>query len=295
MARTLEAIRRKINTAGDLQSIVRTMKGLAAANIRQFQRAVESLAEYRRVIELGLQVLLKEGPGPVVLAKGESAQRLAAVVYGSDQGMCGRFNQQITSHALAQMDAFGVPGEDRTVLAVGGFIVPLLELAGHEVAERLTPPGSVAAITHLVQEVLLRVQDWYESEAVGQVVLFYNESLGGALYRPYTHRLVPVDMQWLGSLQKKDWESRSLPLVTMEWRPLFSTLLHEHFFIELYRASAESLASENASRLGAMQRAERNIEERLEQLTAQFRHQRQTSITEELFDIVAGFEALSQQ
>ena len=104
MARTLEAIRRKINTAEDLQSIVRTMKGLAAANIRQFLKAVESLGEYRRAIELGFQALLKEGPGPVVLAKGESAQRLAAVIFGTDQGMCGRFNHQVVSHALAEMD-----------------------------------------------------------------------------------------------------------------------------------------------------------------------------------------------
>ena len=295
MARTLEAIRRKIGTVEDLQSIVRTMKGLAAANIRQFLKAVESLGEYRRAIELGFQALLKEGPGPVVLAGGESAQRLAAVVFGTDQGMCGRFNHQVVSHALAEMDGFGVPTERRTVLAVGGLIAPLLELAGQPVAERLTPPSSAAAITYLVQEVLLQVQGWYESEEVGQVVLFYNESLGGALYRPHTHPLVPVDMEWLGRLQEEKWESRSAPLVTMEWRRLLSTLLHQHFFIELYRASAESLASENASRLGSMQRAERNIEERLEELTRDFRHQRQTTITEELFDIVAGFEALSQQ
>ncbi len=294
MAQTLEILRRKIGTAQDLQSIVRTMKGLAAANIRQFLRAVESLGEYRRTIELGFQALLREGPGPVVLAKGESAQRLAAVVFGSDQGMCGRFNQQVASHALAEMEAWGVPTERRTVLTVGRLIVPLLE-APDPVAERLTPPSSAAAITYLVHEVLLRVEQWYRSEEVGQVVLFYNESLGGALYRPHTHRLVPVDMDWLGALRGKVWESRSAPLLTMDWRRLFSKLLREHFFIELYRASAESLASENASRLGAMQRAERNIEERLEELNRSFRHQRQTSITEELLDIVAGFEALSQE
>jgi len=295
MARTLEAIRRKINTAEDLQSIVRTMKGLAAANIRQFLRAVESLGEYRRTIELGFQALLKEGPGPVVLAKGESAERLAAILFGTDQGMCGRFNHQVVSHALAEMERFGVPTERRTILAVGGLIVPLLELAGQPVAEQLTPPSSAAAITHLVQEVLLRVEGWHESQEVAHVVLFYNESLGSAVYRPHTHPLVPVDMEWLGRLQQEKWESRSAPLVTMEWRRLLSTLLRQHFFIELYRASAESLASENASRLGSMQRAERNIDERLEELTRDFRHQRQTSITEELFDIIAGFEALRRQ
>jgi F-type H+-transporting ATPase subunit gamma len=61
-----------------------------------------------------------------------------------------------------------------------------------------------------------------------------------------------------------------------------------------YRAFAESLASENASRLAAMQAAERSIDERLEELRGEFRYQRQHAITEELLDIVSGFEALNE-
>ena len=70
-------------------------------------------------------------------------------------------------------------------------------------------------------------------------------------------------------------------------------MIRQYLFVSLYRAFAESLASENASRLRAMQAAEENITERLEELNAQFRSERQSAITEELFDIVAGFEALT--
>jgi len=79
----------------------------------------------------------------------------------------------------------------------------------------------------------------------------------------------------------------------MEWDGLFSSLIREYLFVSLYRAFAESLASENASRLASMQVAERNIEDRLVDLSAQFHQQRQSSIDEELFDLVAGFEALT--
>jgi len=65
-------------------------------------------------------------------------------------------------------------------------------------------------------------------------------------------------------------------------------------FISLFRAFAESLASENASRLASMQGAERNIQEQLSELTMQYHQQRQMSITEELLDIVSGFEALKK-
>jgi F-type H+-transporting ATPase subunit gamma len=78
----------------------------------------------------------------------------------------------------------------------------------------------------------------------------------------------------------------------MDWNRLFSSLIQQYLFVSLYRAFAESLASENAGRLASMQAAERNIEDLLEELNSQFQQQRQSSITEELLDIVAGFEAL---
>jgi F-type H+-transporting ATPase subunit gamma len=72
-------------------------------------------------------------------------------------------------------------------------------------------------------------------------------------------------------------------------------LIREYLFISLFRACAESLASENASRLAAMQRAEKNIGELLEDLNRTFHRLRQNSIDEELFDVVSGFEALSTE
>jgi len=80
----------------------------------------------------------------------------------------------------------------------------------------------------------------------------------------------------------------------MDWDRLFSSLIHEYLFVSLYRAFAESLESENASRLASMQGAEKNIEEMLSGLKTHFQQQRQMSITGELLDIVAGFEALNK-
>jgi F-type H+-transporting ATPase subunit gamma len=70
-------------------------------------------------------------------------------------------------------------------------------------------------------------------------------------------------------------------------------LIREYLFVSLFRACAESLASENASRLAAMQRADKNIDELLEDLQKTFHRLRQSGIDEELFDVISGFEALS--
>jgi F-type H+-transporting ATPase subunit gamma len=71
-----------------------------------------------------------------------------------------------------------------------------------------------------------------------------------------------------------------------------SALIREYLFISLFKACAESLASENASRLAAMERADKNIVDLLERLRGSFHRLRQSGIDEELFDVVAGFEAL---
>ena len=289
----LEAIRKSIATAEDLQSVVKTMKGVAAANIRQFERAVESLADYARTVELGLQVLLASRPQHARAPSQDEPAALGAVVFGSDQGLCGRFNVQIAGHAAAGIREMAGPGAARRILAVGTRIIPLLATDDLAVDEQVAPATSLAQIGPLVRDVLMRIEAWRAGGTVDRVVLFFNESLGGALYRPRTQRLLPVDAEWFDDLSGREWPSRCLPIFTVEWDGLFSSLIREHFWVSLFRASAESLAGENASRLASMQAAERNIEERLAELAMHYRLSRQHSITEELLDIISGFEALA--
>jgi F-type H+-transporting ATPase subunit gamma len=145
----------------------------------------------------------------------------------------------------------------------------------------------------MMQEVLFKIEDWRLQHEIEQIVLFYNKLLSGARSEPTMLFLLPLDPQWLHDLAERAWDSRTLPFYTMDWQQLFSSLIRHYFFVALYRAVAESLASENASRLSAMQAAEKGIEERLDELNAQYQRQRQNAITVELLDIVSGFEALT--
>ena len=82
---------------------------------------------------------------------------------------------------------------------------------------------------------------------------------------------------------------------TVAEEELLLSLQREYLFVSLFRASAESLSSENAARIQSMQSAERNITERLSELRSEFHQSRQTSITEELLDVVSGFEVLRRK
>jgi F-type H+-transporting ATPase subunit gamma len=291
---TIESLKRKIKSAEDLRSVVSTMKALAAVSIRQYEKAVESLAEYNRTVEMGFQIVLKQNPRGFSMAQPVLNERLGAVVFGSDQGMAGQFNEVIARYAVNKMDELQIMAENRTLLAVGLRVLARLEEAGQPVEDLVYLPGSLAAITPIVQEMVLKIEAWRSQREIDRFVLFFNRPISGVSYRPHTLYLLPVAPGWFQNLEHKPWPCRVLPFFTMDWNKLFSLLIREYLFVSLYRAVAESLASENASRLASMQAAEKNIEDRLEELKAQFHQQRQISIDEELFDLVAGFEAVTQ-
>jgi F-type H+-transporting ATPase subunit gamma len=172
-------------------------------------------------------------------------------------------------------------------------VADYVEDAGQPVDELMATPSSTAGITPLVQEIIMVIEEWHFRHNVDHFMLFYNDYISGANYRPYQIQLLPVNRDWLKEIAHKKWDSKTLPIYRMDGDKIFSSLIREYLFVSLYRAFAESLASENASRLASMQNAEKNIEEQMQDLHVQFHRTRQMTITEELLDIVAGFEALS--
>jgi F-type H+-transporting ATPase subunit gamma len=291
----MHALKRKIKSAQDLQSVVKTMKALAALSIQQYERAVESLADYNRTIQLGLQAVLRNRPEAAPRAKAAPKRTLGALVFGSDQGMCGQLNEQIVAHTLRELGQSEVPAEGRTVWVVGERAAARIADEGQPVREVFPVPSSVAGITPMVHEVLLRIEDAHTEQELDEIVLFYSRHHSGAVFEPETLHFLPVDLDWFEGLQSTPWPTHNLPIFTIARDRLFSALIHQYLFVSLYRAFAESLASENASRLASMQSAEKNIAERLTELTRQFHHERQSTITSELLDIVAGFEALRKE
>lgn len=294
MAQTLESMRRRIDSAEDLYGVVRVMKALAAASIRQCELAVESLAEYNRTIETGLQIVLWNRP-EAIPANSLSGKRRGIIIFGSDQGMCGSFNEQAATFAIDAIEALPEREEDQVVLVVGSRLVGRLEDAGCAVREQFPIPSTVSGITSAVQDLLLKVDELRFQDGVEQFLLIHHRPGAPVRSAPATVQLLPIDAAWLRGLAKRHWSSRSLPTFTMDWRELFSTLIRQHLFVSLYRAFAESMASENASRLASMQAAEKNIQDHLSVLAVEYHQGRQQSITEELLDIVAGFETLTKE
>ncbi len=290
---TIESLRRKIEVSQDLWEVVKTMKTVAAVSIRQYEKAVASLRQYSRTVEMGMQIVMRGQPEDRFQPPPASGRRLGAIIFGSELGMCGQFNELVVSHALDRFKELQVAKEEWSIVAVGARVASRLEEEGEQLESRFAVPGSVSGITSRVQELLLKIEAWQCPGGIDRIMLFHHQPVSGAVYRPQAVPLLPIDMEWLRSLGQKPWPSRILPTFTMARPRLVYALLGQYLFVSLYRAFAESLASENAARLAAMQVAENNIDNRLKELQLRYNQLRQSTITEELLDIVAGFEALT--
>ena len=295
MSETTASLRRKINSAGDLQSVVRTMKALAASNIGQYERAVRALGDYDRSVELGLSICFRRSAPAALMtkAKGRTDEGpVGAVVFGSDQGLVGRFNDVVADYAAKTLAT--LPGKP-LVWAVGERAHACLAEAGLPLTGLFTVPNSVKAITPLVGQILIESETRHSQGEVTELYLFHNRPTCGAVYAPVSQRLLPLDEIWRRKLAELPWPTGSLPELMGGGAVTLRALIREYLFVSLFRACAELLASENASRLAAMQRAEKNIDELLEDLNGAFHRLRQSGIDEELFDVTSGFEALSTE
>jgi F-type H+-transporting ATPase subunit gamma len=294
MSDTIASLRRKISSAGDLQSVVRTMKALAASSIGQYEKSVHALGDYYRTVELGLSACFRESESAASKPERKGrpdATAIGAVVFGSDQGLVGQFNDIVADYAIKTLAA--LPGKPK-VWAVGERVQARLADAGVQLMGLFAVPNSVRAITPLIGQIQIESEAHRAEGDYAQLYVFHNRPKSGALYEPVSQRLLPLDAKWQQGLAKIPWPTKNLPEVMCGGTATLRALIREYLFISLFRACAESLASENASRLAAMQRADKNIDDLLETLHGTFHRLRQSGIDEELFDVISGYEALAK-
>jgi F-type H+-transporting ATPase subunit gamma len=269
------------------------MKNLAASSIGQYEKSVLALADYSNTIERGLSVCFRAGGLAPVLTESKyrpHTGHTVLVIFGSDQGLVGQFNDVIADHALAALAK--MPGKPQ-VWVVGELVYERLVDAGIQIKGHFPVPNSIGGVTPLVRQILIESQSHRHRDLDNELYLFFNILASGAGYMPTSQKILPLDEDWRSKIAELPWKGKNLPEVIGDLSSTIQTLVREYLFVSIFRACAESLASENTSRLAAMQRADKNIDELLEDLNNSFHRLRQSDIDEELFDVIAGYEALS--
>ncbi len=295
MSDATASLQRKIHSTGDLQSFFRTIKAMAASSIGQYEQSLRALSDYCRAVEQRLGACFRQNQLSSALQEQErptAPVRFGAIVFGSDQGLVGQFNDLVADFALKTLAV--LPGNPQ-VWAVGERVYSRLADAGLPLVGLFPVPSSVHAITPLVGQIQIENEARLDKGGYARLYVFHNRPLSGAIYEPVGQRLLPLDEQWQLDLAKVGWPTKALPEVMGAGSGTLRAFIREYLFISLFRVCAESLASENTSRLAAMERADKNIDELLQKLNSTFYGLRQSGIDEELFDVISGFEALSAE
>jgi len=291
MGDTIDSLRRKIESAGKIETVVKSMKAIAASNINQFEMAVNSLNDYYRTLALGFTAYFSQVKFNMLTAKQNKNKIISVLVVGSDIGLVGQFNERLADFVIQFLSTLKGKKE---IWAVGERIQSRLEDAGFETTKLFIVPSSVNYITPLVGEIIIESEQGPIKDEFKEFYIFHNRPKQGRGYEQISQRLLPLDEKWLKEMAEQKWPTNNIPQVAGEAKSTLSALIREYLFVSLFRVCAESLAAENASRLEAMQRAEKNIEELLEDLSLKFNRMRQDLIDEEIFDVIAGFEALKK-
>ena len=294
MAQTLETLIRNTKTLDSIRGIVHTMKTLSAINARPYEYAARSIEAYHATVLQSFHAFLHRN-GPLSPTSIEIPAQVI-VVFGSDHGMCGSYNEIVATKVSEYLDTLDTENITPHVLCVGAQLNDALNGQDIWPESILLPPASADGIGRLAGEIVTRTDDIRQKALSGEiaVTLIFTEQILNGQQQPVAKILLPLDATLFGELVDRPWVSRSLPDFNMPSTDLLSALIRSHLFASIFRASAEALVTENAARLAQMQHAEQSVDDRLEELKSETRMVRQTEITDELMDVIIGFEALKK-
>lgn len=284
MAQTLEHLSRKNDTLTSIRGIVHTMKTLSAINAAPYEQAAQSIESYHQTILQGLAAFVYRSGGLRLLTEAVQPNTRLLVVFGSDHGLCGNYNELLADKVIEHSQAH--PMVRQSILCIGSRMANALLEQNVKPDTVLLPPASADGIGRLAGNIVTRIERQGQSLAHLTVSLVFTQRLEHGYQETVTRALLPLDKALLRPQQR--WQSRSLPDYSMSADVLLSSLIRNHVFASVFRASAEAMVTENATRLALMQQAEKSVDEQLEAVQQELNNVRQDEITNELMDIIIG-------
>lgn len=286
---TLDNLKKTLATSKSIKQVVSTMKALSGANIKKYEKIVKILYAYRSNIELALQALMIYDPkiniNDFEYIKNLKEKKNLMIVFGSNQGLCGRFNDRMVTFVLDDIDNT----EQNRIIVVGERLNMLMETTKLNIIQSLPVPNSIENISNTIYELLQILENEIKNKTSNKIFLYYtsnDETMNGTLTKT---RLIPIDKKILETAQKKVWPTNNIPYWQVDSKTLMSDLLKQYIFVVLNNTLANSISSEQKNRLMTLQNAENNINDLIKTKNLEYNQKRQGTITSELLDVVSGY------
>jgi len=293
---SLQDIRRRINSVKNTRKITKAMELVAGARLRRAQSRIEEMRPYAdRMQELmvGTARAASSFRSLVLMQRREQVRRVAIVVVSGDRGLAGPFNGQVLRRAFELERRVRDEGQEVSWLVVGRKGASTLRFRRYELAGQWAGFSDRPEYAD-AQAVAHRLAELYTEEEVDRVVLVYNRFVSALVQRVTTSDLLPIPETVLQGEQVEETQTTADFIYEPEPEEILQRLLPVYLETEIYRALLESAASFLASQMTAMRNASKNAGELIDRYTLQLNRARQAEITQEILEVVAGADALTQ-
>jgi len=293
----VQDLKRRIRSIRNTQKITKAFELVASARLRRAQARIETMRPYAdRMTELmvGTARASTSLQGLKLLQRRE-VKRAAIVVITGDRGLAGAFNAQVLRHAFALDRRLRSEGVEVHWLVSGRKGRSTLTFRRYEI-DQAWIGFSDRPSYHDAQAIAHRITELYENEEVDRVVLVYNRFVSALTQKVEQQDVLPIPERLLESGEEDAHEAALLGDFIYEPEPeqILARLLPVYIETELYRALLESAASEQGARMTAMRNASSNAGDLISSLTLDMNRARQAEITQEILEVVAGADALTQ-
>ena len=289
---SLDDLKKRIASVKSTQKITKAMKMVAAAKLRRAQESAEKGRPYSDkmnnvILNLSSGISDKENAPKLLSGTGSDKIHLC-VVMTSDRGLCGGFNTNIIKKAKAYFSKISEEGKELKIITVGSKGNDQLKRAfGDKIIENISFKNSKNVNYFDADKVGKMIIEKFEKEEFDVCTIFYNQFKNVITQIPQAQQIIPLEAD------KKDDE---LDGSSYEFEPdedeILSNLLPKNISTQIFKAMLENSASEQGSRMSAMDNATRNAGEMVDKLTIEYNRSRQAAITKELIEIISGAESL---
>ena len=289
---SLDDLKKRIASVKSTQKITKAMKMVAAAKLRKAQESAERGRPYSEkmnnvILNLSNGISDKENAPKLLSGTGKDKVHLC-VVMTSDRGLCGGFNSNIIKKAKLFFSKLAKEGKELKIITVGSKGNDQLKrIYGKQIIEKLSFKNSKNVNYADAEKVSKIIIDKFEKEEFDICTIFYNQFKNVITQIPQAQQIIPL---------KTDNEAAAKSDDSYEFEPdedeILSNLLPKNISTQIFKAMLENSASEQGSRMSAMDNATRNAGEMVDKLTIEYNRSRQAAITKELIEIISGAESL---
>jgi len=295
---SLRDIKRKIGAVKKTQQITKAMNMVAAAKLRGAQEKMERFKPYSqkfREVLTSLAGRVEPDIHPLLVSR-EETKKVALILITSDRGLCGSYNTNLNNRALKWMEERKNQGQEVSLIAIGRKGRDFFRRRKYTITRELVDQMGNYDYT-VAHGVAQGVIQSFLAEEYDEVHILYSEFINVGIQKPFLMQLLPISTEEMrgeeiqpevGYPEKGDMEYLCEPSA----ETLMIELLPKHIDVQLLGALQEAVAGEHAARMTAMDNAQSNCKDMIENLTLAYNKARQAAITTELMDIVGGAEAL---